>query len=280
MPAEMIAAHINGSGFVYDPDLGWYWGHLPSPGAGVDGHGFRMHPYVVALERTPGVKRVITFGDSQTYGAGVQPDETWSAHAEAALGPGWEVLNAGTSGYRSFNVLRLIKLKMAAFEPDAVVIDCMPYDSPRDDGRYVAAPVGWQDPVRRFLWGSRLYYALRVAVQKANPDRPRWLDRPGRPEDIQNPGNLDLIAAWGKEAGVEVIFMQYAVQDNHGGAIRCQTAAGELPPDYPIVPACDALFADGRAAGLLFLDNNHLSVEGNKVVGEAAAVTIRAALGG
>ncbi|GDX79635.1 hypothetical protein LBMAG42_14460 [Deltaproteobacteria bacterium] len=280
MPPEMIAAHINGTGFAYDPDLGWYWGMLPSAAAGVDAHGFRAHTYAISLSKPPEVKRVITFGDSQTYGAGVQPDETWPARAEAALGPGWEVLNAGLSGYRSFNVLRLIKLKIAAYDPDFVVIDCMPFDSPRDDGQYVAAPVGWQDPVRRMLWGSRLYYALRVAVQKATPDRPRWLDRPARPEDQQNPGNLDLIAAWGKEAGVGVIFMQYAVEDDHSGRIRCQTATGELPAGHSVVPACDALLADHRASSALFLDNNHLTVEGNRVVGEAAAATIRAATRG
>lgn len=280
MPREMIDAHINGNGFSFHPDLGWYWGMLPSPGAGVDAHGFREHPYTVKVARAAGVKRVITFGDSQTYGAGVKPGETWSARAEAALGPGWEVLNAGLSGYRSLNVLRLIKLRMAAFEPDAVVIDCMPYDSPRDDGNYVSAPVGWQDPIRRALWNSRLYYTLRVAVQKSDPNRPRWLDRHASPNDAQNPGNHDLIAAWGKDAGVKVIFMQYAVWDDHSGGIRCQTGEGELPEGHSFVPACDELRADGRGARVLFLDNNHLSVAGNEVVGASAAATIKAALGG
>lgn len=280
MPREMIDAHINGPGFSYHPDLGWYWGRLPSPAAGIDDHGFREHAYVVKRERTEGVKRVITFGDSQTYGAGVKPTETWSAQAEAALGPGWEVLNAGLSGYRSLNVLRLIKLRMAAYEPDAVVIDCMPFDSARDDGNYVSAPLGWQDPVRRLLWNSRLYYSLRMAVQKSDADRPRWLDRAATPEDKGNPGNHDLIAEWGKSAGVTVIFMEYPVWDDHSGFIRCQTAAGELPEGHAVVPACAALHAAGRPAKELFLDNNHLTVEGNGVVGAAAAKTIAAAVGG
>lgn len=277
MPPEMINAHLNGTGFAYDADLGWYWGMLPSRGAGIDEHGFREHNTPVSVAKPPGITRVITFGDSQTYGAGVRPDETWSAQAEAALGPGYEVLNAGLSGYRSLNVLRLIKLRMEAYSPDAIVVDCMPFDSPRDDGITLGAPVGWQDPIRRVLWDSRIYYTLRVAVQKANPNRPRWLDRSASPEDRRNPGNHDLIADWGNEAGVHVIFMQYAVWENHSGRMACQTGKGELPEGFPVVPACDALAADGRAPKALFLDNNHLTVEGNRVVGLSAAATIRAA---
>jgi hypothetical protein len=278
MPTEMVDAHLRGGTFRYDADLGWYWPTLPNPGAGIDAHGFRRTK-AVAVQKPPGIKRVITFGDSQTYGAGMTVGATYSDVAEAELGAGWEVLNSGLSGYRSMNVLRLIKLRMAAFSPDAVVIDCMPFDSPRDDGTLLTARGSWQDPVRRFFWHSRTYYAMRLALQKLDSDRPRWLDRaPTGGEREANPGNHDLIWEWGRQNDVVVVFMKYAVMSGSANPVNCMTHDGELPPGAPVVPSCERLQADGRRTPELFLDQNHLTVAGNQVVGKALADTLRTTL--
>lgn len=224
MPPEMITAHVNGTGFAYDADLGWYWGMLPSKDAGIDEHGFREHNTPVSVAKPPGITGVITFGDSQTYGAGVRPDETWSAQAEAALGPGYEVLNAGLSGYRSLNVLRLIKLRAAAYSPDAVVIDCMPYDSPRDDGLTLGAPVGWQDPVRRLLWSSR--------IQSESSPLARPLGLTGGPAKPWQPRSDRGLGERGAACGSSSCNTPH--MDNRSGRIRCQTGQGELPEGYPV----------------------------------------------
>ena len=279
MPKEMIDAHLRGAAFRFHADLGWYWPALPSPGSQIDVHGFRRTK-PVQVERTPGTRRVIAFGDSQTFGAGVDADHTWPAYAEGALGDGWEVLNAGLSGFRSLNVYRLIRLRMGRYAPDALIIDCMPYDSPRDDGSLLGAPTDL-DVVRAALWNSRIYYYLRVALWKADPYRARWLDRPAAPNAPgrhathgQTPGNHDLIAQWGDENGVKVIFMRYPVM-NREGRIDCMTLEGELPPGYPVIDACEAVRTDGRSAKELFLDNNHLTLAGNALVGETVAAVLR-----
>lgn len=278
MPPDMIEAHLVGEAFRYDPDLGWYWKHLSTQGAATNAFGFRRH-LPMSFARPAGVVRVVTLGDSQTFGAGLRPDESYSAMAEAELGEGWEVLNAGISGYRSLNVLRLLKLRIQAFRPDAVVVDCMPFDSPRDDGALQGRALveSWTDGVKRGLWNLRLYYVLRLAIEKSDPDRPRWLDqaaaRRGGPSEEY--GNHDLIQQWGDAEGVTVFFMQYPVM-NESGALGCMTNPGELPPGARVIPACDAILADGRSGLTLFQDRNHLTVEGSRVVGRAVAEALRA----
>lgn len=275
LPDTMIRAHLENTGFRYDPDLYWYWGMLPSDAMQINQFGFRrVKPMTQA--KPAAVTRVIAFGDSQTLGAGVGPDETYSAVAERTLGEGWEVLNAGISGYRSLNVYRLLQRRIEAFDPDVVVIDCMPFDSPRDDGVLVGNPIGGLGTqVRSVLWKSRLYYVLRLGLEKVRPDRSRWLDRNALPGDALGHGNHDLIAAWGKARGVTVVFMQYPVSEQDW-RLGCHTLPAELPADQPVVPACDALERDGRGARALFQDRNHLTVAGNEVVGKALADTLEA----
>jgi hypothetical protein len=277
LPNEMIAAHLEGSTFRYDPDLYWYWADpLGGSGSAVNRYGFvRTRPMTQA--RPAGVTRVITFGDSQTFGAGVSPDHTYSAFAEQALGEGWEVLDAGISGYRSLNVYRLLQLRMEAFEPSVVVIDTMPMDSARDDGPLVGKPLGGSDAdaLRRWLWQSRIYYLLRLGRERLDPNRPRWLDQAAEQRAAgEGLGNQDRIAEWGAEHGVAVIFMEYAVMDD-GERFGCMTRPGELPSGHFVVPTCEALAASGMPVKTLFQDRNHLTEAGNRLAGDTLATTLR-----
>ncbi len=280
LPNEMIEAHLKGAAFRYDPDLYWYWPE--GFGGPVNEFGF-VRKKKMTMQKPEGVTRVVTFGDSQTFGAGMTPDKTYSAFAEEAMGPGWEVLNAGISGYRTLNVYRLLQLRIEAFDPDAIIIDCMPFDSPRDDGPIVGRKLS-RNPAAEFLrqtlWTSRIYYLLRLGLEKANPDRPRWLDQATERRQVpEGLGNHDRIAQWGKERGVEVIFMQYAIMDemNHYG---CMTNPGELPPDHYIVPTCERLKASGYPAIKLYQDRNHLTELGNQLVGEVVAETLKSWVAG
>jgi len=273
LPDTMIRSHLQNTGFRYDPDLYWYWSMLPSAAMQINEFGFRrVKP--MTQKKPPGVTRVITFGDSQTLGAGVGPEESYSAVAEHELGAGWEVLNAGISGYRSLNVYRLLQRRIEAFDPDIIVIDCMPFDSAREDGTLVGKPLGaWDTQVRSLLWKSRLYYVLRLGLDKLRPNHERWLDRVARPGDSLGNGNHDLIVAWGKAHDVKVVFMQYPVS-GEDWSLGCHTLPFELPKDLPVSPACDALKQSGRSGRALFQDRNHLTVAGNVIVGHTLAQTL------
>ncbi|MCB9766128.1 MAG: hypothetical protein H6739_40505 [Alphaproteobacteria bacterium] len=283
LPNRMMEEHLRGATFTYDPELFWYWPSLPVPHTGVNAHGFRREA-PMTMEKPPGVTRAIVFGDSQTFGAGLPPDQAYAAVAERALGEGWEVLNAGISGYRTLNVLRLLQVRIEPYAPDVIVIDCMPFDSPRDTGVREGASqyaTSWQSRAKALLWHSRIYYSLRLLMEKLNPERSRWLDQaPSRVhhEDL-GLGNHDRIATWARDHGAVPLFMTYAVSTEDWG-LGCMTEAGVLPDDVAVVDACAALQASGYDAHTLFQDRNHLTELGARVVGEALADGLKAAQGG
>ena len=69
--------------------------------------------------------RILALGDSTTFGAGVNGDETWPAQLQKALDPEdaglVEVINAGVSGYSAFQGLRYLELYGFDLVPDMVI---------------------------------------------------------------------------------------------------------------------------------------------------------------
>jgi hypothetical protein len=284
LPDAQIAAHLNGKAFRYHPDLFWTWADPGAPGSPVNRHGFVGKPDM-RVAKAPGTRRVVFFGDSQTFGAGMGPGQDYPAVAESTLGDGWELLNAGISGYRSLHVYRLLRLRMEAFAPDALVIDCMPFDSPRETGPLATAPLRGAavEALRRFLWGSRLYYMVRLAREKLDPSRPRYLDASlARRAQGQGGapvhgllGNHDLIRDWAAERGITPFYLTYPIMEENG-AHGCMANPGELPPDVRVIDACAHLRGTGLPARRLFVDRNHLTVEGNAVLGAFVAASLAA----
>lgn len=280
-----VQAHL-GQGFQYDPDLYWYWKHLPDPTAQVDAHGFRRTT-PMAQPKPPGLRRAVVLGDSQAFGGGVGAEETMSFYAEEELGGDWEVLNAGLSGYRSLNVYRLLRKRIGAVDPDVVVIDCMPKDSAREDGPLVEEAVG-SSGIGELLWRSRVYYFGQLMVRAAGLAPWETLPWPLQLHTVRQEldpmktdlrdspymGNLDLIARWAHDQGITPVFMRYPVTDD-GETVKCMAWDGSMPVGEVVFDACGILTADGRPARELFIDHNHLTVEGNRVLGEALAETLR-----
>jgi lysophospholipase L1-like esterase len=92
------------------------------------------------------------FGDSITFGYGVADDETYAARAAALLaGDQIEVVNAGVTGYTSYQVLRLLQRVSPALDADLATI-C----------------IGWNDSNRRPVddraFERRLRAAQRIEV--------------------------------------------------------------------------------------------------------------------
>jgi lysophospholipase L1-like esterase len=94
----------------------------------------------VALAKPPGVVRILCLGGSTTYGAGVEPGESYPARlqrllsaepappAPAVPAPAvpparrFEVLNCGVPGYTTAESLIALELQHLEFQPDALVI--------------------------------------------------------------------------------------------------------------------------------------------------------------
>ena len=276
LPQHMIDQH-SARGFIYDPDLMWYWDKLPNQGGGINAVGFRRNKSMT-VQKPDNVVRVITFGDSQAYGGGVKTEETFSYYAEEALGEGWEVLNAGVSGYRSLNIFRLLRKKMLRFEPDIIVIDSMVADSPAETGalrgEVELSGMLW---LREAMWNSRVNYVFQVGMRRAGIGI--WEDLPwpiqlhqvrknqtGR--ERLGSGNHQQIARWAKERGIMVVFMEYATQRKNG-TLDCISRSAELPS--LAFKTCTVLEDSGYKGSDLFIDTNHFKPLGAKIVGEALA---------
>jgi hypothetical protein len=264
--------------YRYDPDLGWTWASLPEPVAEVNADGFRRRERV---PRAPaeGQRRVVVLGDSQAQGAGVVAADSFVSLAEARLGPKWELLNAGVTGYRSLQVLRQLRRDIGGWAPEAVLVDCMPHDSPREDRAVLGRSSGWADRAREGLWGSRLWVLLHAGL--AVSGLRSWESMPFpvqlpllRAEGVaavSEPGNLDLIHRWGEDRGVKVIFMSYPRGIGH---VHCLTGPDDLPPGALRFDPCPALVASGLPVEALFFDVNHLRPAGHQIVAEALAAEL------
>jgi hypothetical protein len=136
---EWRAAHRAGQplGWViyafdrYDPELGWR--PAPSFSSGpvrTNAQGIRADRDV-SRARTPGRSRIVTVGDSYTWGEEVANDETYPAQLEAAL-PDTEVLNFGVHGYGIDQATLRLQGDALAYAPDLVILGFIDDDLERD----------------------------------------------------------------------------------------------------------------------------------------------------
>ena len=276
LPQGMIDQHVQG-GFRYDPDLMWYWSSLPHERMGVNEFGFRRREGMTK-QKPSDVIRVVTLGDSQVYGGGVQEHQTFSYYAEQDLGRSWEVLNGGISGYRSLNIYRLLRKKIVAFEPDIVVVDAMMWDSPQENGDLHEPPklsgVLW---LEELLWNSRVNYLVQMSLRNAGLQLWEDLPWPIHLQDVRETidskrgeglGNHSQIAQWANSRGIMIVFMEYPTKTQKGD-LSCVARGEELPK--PVFSACRILQDSGMHMTNLFLDSNHLTPLGGKVLGKALA---------
>jgi lysophospholipase L1-like esterase len=90
----------------------------------INGQGLRAdrdYPY----EKPPGVKRIVSLGDSFTMGYEVESDETFSSVLESELrqrGIEVEVLNAGVSGYSNAEAYLYLERELWKYHPDLVLL--------------------------------------------------------------------------------------------------------------------------------------------------------------
>lgn len=272
VPGWMISQHLRNGGLRYDPDLYWYWPELPLKDLEINEFGFRRSK-PMTREKPAGVVRVVTLGDSQTMGVFHPQSRSLSGVAEARLGKGWEILNAAVPGFRSLNIYRLLQRRIEAFSPDIVLIDCMAYDSTRDDGPIQEVPLG-TSAFMSLAWNSRLLYGLRHLTAWARR-RSITVAAPKETEfAYEGAGNHDLIKAWGERKGIKVIFMDYPFMSEQGKLV-CLAPPRLLPPGAQVFAACEALKRSGKKVADLFHENNHFTALGNRLVGEALARHLR-----
>ena len=73
-------------------------------------------------EKPSGVKRILVLGDSFTWGYGVEKDEIFTERLEKMLGKGFEVINAGVSGYGTDQELLYLEKEGLKYNPDVILV--------------------------------------------------------------------------------------------------------------------------------------------------------------
>lgn len=117
--------------YLADPALFWVLRpsteHKPEqPGyMSVNSLGFRSEEF--AAKKPQGSYRIVTLGDSCTFGDGVSNRQTYAAVTQELLrkdfpGRKIEVINAGVPGYTSYQVLKLFETKVRGLSPDAITV--------------------------------------------------------------------------------------------------------------------------------------------------------------
>jgi len=174
---------------AYAPRKNWVEGDPEKPRTVHNSHGFRGPE--ITREKPPGTFRVACLGGSSTYGHGPTSNETtWPYQLQELLtlqlgGRPVEVLNAGTSGYSSFESLVNLAFRVVEYDPDVVLV----YHSINDvrlwrwpgiepDNTHFRAvwPVTRRTTLTRWLEHSRLFLFLRARfTDMASEDLGSWV---------------------------------------------------------------------------------------------------------
>lgn len=180
--------------FDADPELYWklapsqsgfMWmagGTLRSAPAQINSLGLRGRE---VGQKSPDKLRILTLGDSYTFGSGVADDETFSAVLERELGAERvEVVNAGIPGYGIFQFVELFRRLAPAIRPDIVIVTFPTGDILRQPFTSAEAAESHRQMRRRRLWIKRVsrvaayiyrqwqYVSARVTGESlGNPNR-------------------------------------------------------------------------------------------------------------
>jgi lysophospholipase L1-like esterase len=239
----------------------------------------------VALPKGVGTRRIVCFGDSITFGFGVGDDETYPVALEQSLGPGKnEVINAGVTGYSSYQALGLARRLLPRLQADAALLligwndgNHRPVDDLEYERRIVAVRhvERWADEIYLYRGMKALY--LRATVLQGL-ERTKGAPKTHRVNASQYQQNLEAFVRLCRAQGATPFFV----------SLPHRRRKGEDPPDptYPAVLtetsrklgarlldvgelAAEAAPASGNDA--YFLDPLHLTPEGNHLLGKALA---------
>jgi lysophospholipase L1-like esterase len=265
-----------------DPELFW----SPRPGY----HGlFLEHPVSInslglrgpepVLPKPAGRRRVACFGDSITFGYGVGDDETYAAALGRRLeGQSVDVINAGVTGYTSYQVLGLLRRVAPQLRPDVATI-CIGWNDgtrrPLDDAAYArrlsvaSRAEGWLD--RSYLFRGLKSLYLRSAAAGAEEARTERV-----PLD-QYRANLAALVDECRQQAIRPVFIALPHRKRAGEAAIVSPYPGMFRESattlgVPFVSATDLTLESSLPdTDSLFVDALHMSPSGNERMAEELA---------
>lgn len=180
-----------------------------------NGDGFRDDPFP---PKSPGKVRIVTIGDSSTFGWGSERENTFQALLQERLDrwqPGrFEILNLGIPGHNSRHGTGMLVHYALPLQPDLLIISYGANDprlvpNPTDD--LLATHEGWLAAVRFQLLRLNTYRLLRKVVLSA-------IDPLSRPTEDEAEGRAKVPAV-DVDAYQANLERMAAAMDGRGGAV-------------------------------------------------------------
>jgi lysophospholipase L1-like esterase len=243
---------------------------VPRPSNGVNPEGYRGP--AVSDVRDPSVLRILSLGDSTTYGVGVESDQTYSAFLEGMLNDQScraEVINAGVPSYTSEQGVAALRLRWQFYRPDLITT----YFGNNDSSRVLTRPdrelAAVPSPLS-FLSGllerSRVYLCMQgIALQRI--DRSLLVPRVSQ-EDYRD--SLIQIEDLAKRFGAKVWHLRPVTHTEDA------FYDGGYSLDLAFLPLRAAFTRSGKRPVELFVDGVHPSVEGHRVIAKYLFSRLRA----
>jgi lysophospholipase L1-like esterase len=202
--------------------------------------GLRDDP--VVLPKPPGEHRILSLGESSTWGHGVQRGETYSAQLEALLlqkGRSANVINAGVPAWTIQQSAVYLAEEGARLQPDVVLVyhqtnDFLPTGAV--DAHNPLVKLTTTDrvlidrrrplaPLLQVLFSSRLYLALRNAMLRMPSDLPQAGTVTGGPVRVPAPDRraaLDELRTTTTAIGAQLVVVQplYAIDHSEDTLLR------------------------------------------------------------
>lgn len=273
-PSFFVDPQASEGKFLKDPVLFWRlnpdFPFLPNE---INSKGFRDREF--GLKKEQGAYRIISLGDSITYGVPeklVRMEDTYPERLEILLNSHFperkfEVINAGVPGYSSYQGLMYLK-ELLKYEPDLITIyfgnnDGAPavYYSDREQH---SQPL-WIIKLQNWLINFRLYRllcSLIIPLKKADIlDSKNSKPRVSYKEHIENVNEMIKIA---KQYNIKIVYITPLVYMEK----RIQPVYEPFPLDIPKVDIVKRLQQDNENLEDLFFDNCHYTPKGHQIVGE------------
>jgi lysophospholipase L1-like esterase len=193
--------------------------------------GFRGPP----LPAAPSGLRILTLGDSCTFGFRVEEEATYPARLRGACvvrtGRPAVVLNAGVPGYTSHQGRRVLESLVDRFRPDVVTIAFGTNDR-ETDRLSDAERAAWLDTANgRLTWASQRSGVFRVlSGLLGRPDTPAPVARPRRVDVEAFRANVDAMIDLARRASARVVLLDLVFVDPvHRDALRALAASRDVP---------------------------------------------------
>lgn len=121
--------HASSLRYLLDPEVDWKLESGPHPWGRINGDHFRGPP--LSKDKPAGVFRIAVLGGSAAFDLYKPDEQTWPLLLEQRLNADWptarkgsryQVLNAGTPGYSTWQSVRLLRARIFAWHPDLILV--------------------------------------------------------------------------------------------------------------------------------------------------------------